>query len=245
MTQTGLRKPRRTKAQLEEDLLNGLERLVAKMGFTNIPLYMITQEADIDSNVFYRRYKNVNELFALLAHRYDSWINELITPKDIELLGERKALINMLQKGFYGLSNNRMMQRLLVWELSDSNEVTRQTAAARLKSMRPIIKRYSDYSRGKGVDMKSSISILICALFYMVLRRSIFISSQATTPNTSFEDREILSALEMMVNLLFDRMERNQKLKNRITMMLDDGISPENIQRYLEITSSEYEFAMA
>ncbi len=242
MTQTGLRKPRRTKAQLEEDLFNGLERLVAKMGFTNIPLYMITQEAEIDSNVFYRRYSNVNELFARLAHRYDSWINELVSPEELAELGDRKALIKTLQRGFISLNENVVMQKLMLWELSDSNEVTRHTIAARQKSMQTLIKHYSDISRGMGVDMKSSIIILVAAIYFITMRRNLLNNKELMTNQ---DGRDILSAIEMMVNLLFDKIERNERLKHRITIMLKDGITPENIQRYLEITPSEYEFALA
>lgn len=58
-------------------------------------------------------------------------------------------------------------------------------------------------------------------------------------------NRDIMLAIENFVNMLFDRLERGERLHRRINLMLADGISAENIQRYLELSSSEYEFILA
>lgn len=246
MSQVGLRKPRRTKIQLEDDLLNGLERLVARMGFTNIPLYMITQEANIDSNVFYRRYNNINELFALLAQRYGVYLNESVDFKDLERLGEREFLIKLLHKTFANISDKKVMQKLLVWELSDSNEVTRNSVILRDKMAQSFINHFTKISRGKGVDINSSVAILVAAIYYIAIYRSTYNSANTTMAfKGETGNRDIMLAIENFVNMLFDRLERGERLHRRINLMLADGISAENIQRYLELSSSEYEFILA
>ncbi len=206
---------------------------------------MITQEAKIDSNVFYRRYNNINELFALLVKRYDNWLNDLVSTEDLESLGDRQFLITALKRGYIELSSNRVLQKLMVWELSENNEVTRHTTTMRDKSMQIFIKHFTDASRGKGVDMRSAISILIVAVYYTALYRGSLNVTAVGISNSAFTDKEILSSIEMMVNLLFDRLERADRIKRCITSMLKDGIAVENIQRYLEISPAEYEFIMA
>ena len=47
---------RRTNEQIDKDVISELEKLVAEYGFGNVNLSALMKAANIEANVFYRRY---------------------------------------------------------------------------------------------------------------------------------------------------------------------------------------------
>lgn len=57
------RNPRRTKNTFERDLMNAIKMVIEEEGFSNTTLAAITEKAGIVPNVFYNRFKLLDDLF--------------------------------------------------------------------------------------------------------------------------------------------------------------------------------------
>ena len=58
---------RRTNEQIDKEVISELEKLVAEYGFGNANLSALMKAANIEANVFYRRYASMENLYDRLA----------------------------------------------------------------------------------------------------------------------------------------------------------------------------------
>lgn len=114
ITEQKHKRERRTNEQLEQDILNAIENLVCIKGFSEIPLMEFINEARIDPNVFYRRYKTIGEVYNTIAKRNDFWINDSIEISELPILGDKDFFVSGLKKLRNTLKSNIIMQKLLL-----------------------------------------------------------------------------------------------------------------------------------
>lgn len=234
-TNPGKRCARRTKVQLEKDIMNALEQLIIERGFMNIPMLTLVKAAGIDPNVFYRRYGVIENLFDKFTSQYDFWLNDILNISDLPKLGDRTFFTESLKKLYDELERNHVMQKLLAWELSEDNSITRRTAGMREKLNLNLIAYYEDVFRSSGIDIKSITALLLGGLYYIVLHQE-----RATFCTMDFRTEEghksLNNAIDTVVGLIFDKLEQRQKQQQMVQRMLNDGISQAKISEYLDIT---------
>ena len=109
---------RRTNEQLDRDVMSELEKLVAEQGFGNVNLSTLTKAAGMEANVFYRRYGSMDNLYDRLAKQYDFWMNNAIDISNLNVLGPKKFFAETFKTLFRNLSDNPVMQKLLLYEMS-------------------------------------------------------------------------------------------------------------------------------
>ena len=122
---------RRTNEQLDRDVMSELEKLVAEQGFGNVNLSTLTKAAGMEANVFYRRYGSMDNLYDRLAKQYDFWMNNAIDISNLNVLGPKKFFAETFKTLFRNLSDNPVMQKLLLYEMSVVNDTTKRTAETR------------------------------------------------------------------------------------------------------------------
>lgn len=83
---------RRTNEQLDKEVISEFEKLVGEFGFGNVNLSALMKAADLEANVFYRRYGSMDNLYDRLAKQYDFWINNTIDISTLNTLGPKKFL---------------------------------------------------------------------------------------------------------------------------------------------------------
>ena len=122
---------RRTNEQIDKEVISELEKLVAEYGFGNVNLSALMKAANIEANVFYRRYGSMDNLYDRLAKQYDFWINDAIDVSSLNILGPKKFFAETFKTLYRNLSDNTVMQKLLLYEMSVINETTKRTAETR------------------------------------------------------------------------------------------------------------------
>lgn len=103
-----------------------LEKLVAEQGFGNVNLSTLTKAAGMEANVFYRRYGSMDNLYDKLAKQYDFWMNNAIDISNLNVLGPKKFFAETFKILFKNLSDNPVMQKLLLYEMSVVNDTTKE-----------------------------------------------------------------------------------------------------------------------
>lgn len=232
------RAPRRTQAQLEEDIMNALEELVIKNGFSKILLTDLINQSGIEATVFYRRYGTIDNILAILSKRYDFWINDAIDIKQLNVLGPRDFYASVLKLLYKELKGNLTMQKLLVWELNEDNEETRRTSNIRETMNMSLISYYDQLFQHTNVDIKCATAILISGIYYLVLHRD---RSQFCTIdfNSKESDAIINRSIESITELIFRELDKVNMLRGVIERMRDGGIEDGKICEFLNISSVE------
>ena len=122
---------RRTNEQLDKEVISEFEKLVGEFGFGNVNLSALMKAADLEANVFYRRYGSMDNLYDRLAKQYDFWINNTIDISTLNTLGPKKFFAETFKTLFRNLSENSVMQKLLLYEMTTINSTTKRSAETR------------------------------------------------------------------------------------------------------------------
>lgn len=232
------RRTRRTNEQLVNDILDATELIVAQQGFVDIPITKFVSEAGIDPNVFYRRYQTVYDIYDELTKKYDFWVNEKIDLSKQRNLGDKRFFAETLKALFKDLKGNKVMQKLLLWELSDINDTTKRTSALRDTMSSNLLLYVKQVFKGSGIDIYGTLAILIAGIYYLTLHRGI-----ATFCHIDFSTKEgakILNAtIDQLTEMLFAQIECKSNQARMAKEMARDGIPHANICKYMNIKPAE------
>lgn len=229
---------RRTSTQLDIDIMREIEALVKLHGFGNVTFNTLLTNANMEAKVFYRRYESLANLYDRLAKQYDFWMNDMITISELNALGP-KVFFAKTQKTLYReLSDNTIMQKLLLWEMAEDNPTTRRTAQMRDTMNLNLVKYYELLFKPVGIDIKPIIAILISSIYYLILHRerAEFCTIDFNAPEG---EKAFGKAVDALTDMIFDKLEQHNYKKECALRMQADGVSRRKICNYLDITDAE------
>ncbi len=228
------RRPRRTKKNVEKDVLDAVTSVIEDVGFGKVTLKEIATRAKIEASVFYRRYDNLEELFDDYTRKYDYWFMSVADnmPKNLNDEDAFKWIIQNLAKELYG---NKIMQRLLIWELCDENNpVTRRTAVQREILNKSLIQLLEQRFDGSGLDMNVLTAVCISGVYYLILHQNISKFCDVDF-STKAGKKRLEKALDQLISLFFSEL-RHQQEKHQIAQRLREaGVSQDIIDRCIEL----------
>lgn len=235
MEEKSRKRKRRTSAELDHDMLNAIEVLVTQRGFIDIPVTDFIAEAKIDPSIFYRRYTSVYDVYRDLAKRSDFWVKDDVNLFEFDRLGDKKYLATVIQKVRRELDSNIVMQKLLLWELSDENEITKHSSWLRDNLNCKALFYYKHIFKGADFNMLAMMAIVIAGIYFLTLHRGIATFCMIDFGND--EGKKILDdSIEQFINMLFYYSEQHQNQIRMVKEMSRDGITDDNICKYLNIT---------
>ena len=229
---------RRTNEQLDRDVLSELEKLVAIHGFGNVTLNALTKASGIEANVFYRRYGTMDELYDRLVRQYELRINNTINIASLHLLGPKKFFSETLKILFRDLAENKVMQKLLLYELEVVNDTTKRTGAMRDVMNMNLIAFYEHLFEPAKINIKSVTATLVGGIFYLILHKEC--AKLCTIDFGTPEGEKAFSeGIDFLTDAIFDKLEAYKRNKEAVRCMLSDGISESKICKYLSITRND------
>ena len=111
------RRPRRSKADIENAIEKAAIAQIKKKGFARSQVTDIVKRAKIEPIVFYNRYKNLEEFYEGFVKRYDYWLSDLGKGKRRQAADSgtnAEAMRTLLD----GLLDNAIVAELLRWEIA-------------------------------------------------------------------------------------------------------------------------------
>lgn len=227
------RRPRRTKKNVEKDVLDAVTSVIEDFGFGRVTLKEIAQRAKIEASVFYRRYNNLDALFEDYTRKYDYWFGSIALkmPRDLSDEDAFKWIIQNLAKELYG---NKIMQRLLIWELSDENPVTRRTAIQRETLNKSLIQLLEKRFEGSGLDINVLTALCISGVYYLIMHQNISKFCDIDFSSRSGKKR-LDAALDQLISLFFSELKHQQEKHQIAQKLRDAGVDQEIIDRCIEL----------
>jgi AcrR family transcriptional regulator len=197
--ETKIPRKRRKKKEIEKLIWDSFERLVIKDGFNGVTLIKLAREASVEPPIIYSRFDSEEDLFNQYAKRNDFWLNDevqtdtALSPKE----NLKKVLTNLINN----LYENEIMQRILLWALNDTHEITRRITRKREYNNAWLI-RYLNEGMGKsGIHSDTVHAILISGIYYLILHRNI-----STFSTVDFSDEEGKNLLLKTIPEMIDRI---------------------------------------
>ena len=189
------KRPRRTNAEIDSDLLEAAKAVIQEVGFNNATIVGIAGRAKVQPNVIYNRYDNLEELFDKLAREYDFWLQDSVKIDPVKfspIHNCEKGLIDLLES----LIDSEIMQKLLVWELGCDNYITRHVADNREKNSKYLLDYFNNGLRDASINFNALIALYIAGIYYLVLHGNI-----STFCGLDFSKKEGIDLLKETIRL--------------------------------------------
>ncbi len=202
------RRPRRSKADIEDAIHKAAVSQIKKKGFSQALVTDIVKRAKIEPVVFYNRYKNLDEFYDTFVKDYDYWLSDLVRDS-IENIDSEEAYSNVIEKILNNLLSDDIMTELLRWEVAEGNNITERTARLRTMHAVDIFRNYEEKHAGIGIDVTAVSALLVAGIYYMLLHkdRSSMIGIDI---NQAAGKRRIVNVIREISRLIFQDKENRQ-----------------------------------
>lgn len=165
----------KNKSVTKRKLINAVGSIIQTHGFKNVNISKVAREADVDRNLVYRYFKNLEGLKEAYVvendywMKYDEYLKELIRSmgdKDSEDL-----ITQILQDQFRFFQSERDMQNLILMELSENDPLLKSIHRARENLGEKILATSDPYFRNEKVNFRAIIALLVGGIYYIILHR--------------------------------------------------------------------------
>src|SRR5690606_18518729 len=105
------RRKRRTPREIEVAVFLATEKRVSEKGFSNVTFTEIMQLSEVEPQVMYRRFSNIEELYGKFIRRYDYWLLDLVEYNldENDPIASMKSVLTKLAVSLY---DNPVMQQI-------------------------------------------------------------------------------------------------------------------------------------
>lgn len=165
--------PIRNKEKTRLKLLNAVGEIIKTEGYKGLGVNNIAAKAKADKKLIYLYFENVDKLVETYVRQKDYWsafsegIQGLIEANQGNFGEELASQILVDQFNFF--LDAEEMQKVILWEISEKNELMREIADAREVLGNELFKLTDPHFGGTDVDIRAIQALLIGGIYYLIL----------------------------------------------------------------------------
>lgn len=224
------RRKRRSAKDVENSILDAASQLIEENGFSKLTVTGIMQLAEIEPVQFYKRYEDLSQFIDNYVKKFDYWFSDIVESHK-KSSNEKELYLNILTDLFHSLSENKVMQQLLRWELSDNNETTQRTARLRELHTLPLCQKFADQFSSSKTDIVAISALVVGGIYYLVLHDELSSFSGLDLKNETDRQR-VTGAIKELSNVLFSNHSLTKETIDSIVKMKNDNMPIEKIEYY-------------
>lgn len=203
------RRKKRTRSEVEEDITKVTLSLIEDKGFIGLTLTGIAKAAKVEPSVFYNRFATLEHCLDNIVRKYDYWFSNIFQDYQGDLYS-KEGYKYILKELFSSLSDNRVMQHLLSWELAVNNETTVRTAKLREFHTIPLDNKFHELFKDTTVDIRAVSSLIVGGIYYLVLHRDLCTFCEIDVNSPAGKER-IVNTINYLAEKLFSELSFYQE----------------------------------
>lgn len=199
--------PVRDKEKTKERLLAAVGKIIQTTGYQGLKVSAIAKEAGCDKKLIYDYYGSTEDLITEYVRQQDYWNKVGIAPDYTPTPEETKEFTKELVLQQYEmLRQNKELQKIILWELSEENYILRQLADEREKQGELLFQHLTDdLFKDSDVNLRAIIAILISGSYYLNLHTEVNGSTFCGINLKTKDGREeIQQALKKIIEWTFE-----------------------------------------
>lgn len=204
------RRPRRSKADIEEAIYKAALYQIRKKGFSLALVTDIVKRAKIEPIVFYNRYKNLREFYDEFVKEYDYWLADILRDHK-EQVPTAEGYSNLIERLLNKLLDDEIMVELLRWEVAEGNMTTERTARLREIHAMEFSTMHTRIYQRDDIDVDAITALLVAGLYYIILHKDRSTISGIDI-RTVEGKRRLVNAIRQLSVLIFGQ-EEDEKLE--------------------------------
>lgn len=164
--------PIREKARTMRRMVAAVGKVLKKKGYPGLTIANIAIEAQVDRKLVYSYYGSLDKLVGIYLREQDYWKTK--AKKQISLLLKKDSISKqemdeLLIGQFDAVLQDKILQRILQWELSEPNKALRMIADEREDVGEELLKKYEADISNNDVDIRAIIALQTAGLYYLAL----------------------------------------------------------------------------
>ncbi len=172
-------------------LLQAVEDILSNEGFVALKVENISKVSGVDKKLIYFHFGDLQGLYNAFLRSKDFWFSKAFEsiPQNLS----KESVIDVLKTQFAEMKSNKLLTQLLIWELSEKNEVLSKLADERDEVGNELLKKIIEKESFKE-DVQPLIALLVSGIYYLSMHASINGSLFCGLDINKEEDAERVSA---------------------------------------------------
>lgn len=151
-------------------LLQAVEDILANEGFIALKVENISKVSGVDKKLIYFHFGDLQGLYNAFLRSRDFWFSKVFA--SIPEVLNKQAVIDILMNQFAEMKNNKLLTQLLIWELSEKNEVLSNLADERDEVGNELLKKVIEKESFKE-DVQPLLALLIGGIYYLSMHATV------------------------------------------------------------------------
>lgn len=155
-----------------QKLVNAVGSIIESKGYTGLSATNISNAAGLSRRLITLYFGTVDNLIETYVRGKDYWLassgDAVGLIKDNTGENTRQILECLLQNQFDYFFNNSEMQKIILWQISESTEIMKEICEEREQLIKSFF-MLSDKELGKDVDLRAVSALMVAGIYYLVL----------------------------------------------------------------------------
>ncbi|REC44269.1 MULTISPECIES: TetR/AcrR family transcriptional regulator [Chryseobacterium] len=162
--------PIRDKEKTKQKLLNAVGKILKTKGYSGLMVSKIAAVAGFDKKLIYEYFGSTDKLIDEYIRSQDYW-SKFEPASDIDLSdGGREMSKLAILNQFESLKKNKELQKILVWEMSESRPILKKLLDQREEVGEELFKNITDPHFGdKAEEYRAITAILVAGIYHLNL----------------------------------------------------------------------------
>ncbi len=203
--------PVRDKARTYENMIDSVGAVLQDKGYKKLNGANIARQAKVNTAMIYLYFGKIENLIETYIKRIDFWTPEsnaqiqeiLANPRRRCAADFHTLLLNQLNS----VHSNRDLQQVLLWELSERNEILSKISREREELGELLFQFVEDDFKDSGLDIRAILAIMISGIYYSSIHAT---NNGSTFCGIDMNKREGMqrfeNALKQIINLCYDKI---------------------------------------
>jgi len=199
--------PIRDKEKTKQKLLNAVGKILKTKGYSGLMVSKIAAVAGFDKKLIYEYFGSTDKLIDEYIKSQDYWSRfELAADADLSDGGKELSKMAIVEQ-FENLKKNKELQKILIWEMSESRPILKKLFDQREEVGEELFKNITDPHFGEKSERFRAIAALLVAGSYHL---NMFTAHNATTfcgiDMKSDEGRQkVKTAIEDIIDFAYNK----------------------------------------
>jgi AcrR family transcriptional regulator len=200
----------RNKEETKSRILQAVGKLLAESGFSSLGINAIAREAGVDKVLIYRYFTDLPTLLQTFGQQ-GNYLTSNTAPPEFDKFESLPELLSHALIYFQKeLRDRPITQEIILWDLLEDNELTKELIDVREKTRVARTKFFYDkFDIPADQDITALMTILGCGMTYLVLRSK----NKPTYAGLDFSTEDGWQRLELIISKIIHAVVVDAPLK--------------------------------
>lgn len=151
-------------------LLAAVEKILTQEGFVALKVENISKVSGVDKKLIYFHFGDLKGLLRAFLKSRDFWFSKVVSA--IPEVLNKETISDVLTNQFVEMKDNPLLTQLLIWELSEKNEVLQALAKERDEIGNTLLTKIIK-QEGVKDDIQPLLALMVSGIYYLSMHATI------------------------------------------------------------------------